>query len=588
LSAGRGWLHNPDMASSADGPIQATLVLRPPSPWPGAPGPTPVLRAARTAAIRAFADTFGLEVDAAPAAGGNVGLRGSAEQLGRAFGVDLYRVAGPAGTHFCPDHPPKVPDSIAWAVAGVVGLDQTPAGRSRLLSTARTSLARALRREDSTHLHPVLRIRAAAAAPPGEAPATVEPLSVGRLVAHYGFPTGLDGTGQRIAIISLGGGFHEADVEDFFRDEGLRTPVVRTHAVNGADNAPLSLDALRPIIEAYNAPDVSLGSLWQKFPEDLEAAIMTMEATMDLQIAGAAAPGAEIDVYFAPNSPRGLHDALHAAIDAEAVRPPTVISLSWGWAERQLAGDDAALINEALKRAWSVGVCVCCASGDSGSVGAADDDPSDNNASVLFPASSPWVLGCGGTELSVRGSRLADEIAWNDVARGVQQATGGGVSGAFEAPWWQSAASVPARAALNGAAWIAPSIAPTARARFVGRGVPDVAAYGAQSPGYRVRVGGAVCGAGGTSAATPLWAGLVARLAQRVGDGVRWLPQLVYDPAFADAVRPITRGTNAIQGASTAASFSAGRGWNACCGVGVPHGERLLACLVERLGVGGG
>jgi kumamolisin len=111
--------------------------------------------------------------------------------------------------------------------------------------------------------------------------------------------------------------------------------------------------------------------------------------------------------------------------------------------------------------------------------------------------------------------------------------------------------------------------------------VPDVAAYAAQEPGYELRIGGQVCGAGGTSAATPLWAALVARFAQRIGSNVRSLPQLVYTPALASAFRAIPVGNNAIHGATSAASFAAHAGWNACCGVGTPDGDRILAALEQ-------
>jgi len=206
-------------------------------------------------------------------------------------------------------------------------------------------------------------------------------------------------------------------------------------------------------------------------------------------------------------------------------------------------------------------------------------DLASDEASVLYPASSPWVLACGGTQLEVSETGLGAETAWNDVDRGSQQASGGGVSGAFARPAWQATAPVPPRSALNGAAWIAPSVPPTQRSAFVGRGVPDVSAYAAQAPGYCLRVGGQVCGSGGTSAATPFWAGLVARLAQRVGTSVRYLPSLIYTPEFASALRPVGRGDNAIRGATSAASFRAGTRWSGCCGLGTPDGDRLLSLL---------
>ncbi|MBL8959029.1 MAG: S53 family peptidase [Gemmatimonadetes bacterium] len=493
--------------------------------------------------------------------GDHVRVEGPEGRLCRAFGITRVAHEHPHGG-FRRHHTHLVmPTHLHGAVAHVVGFDESRASVSRLHH---------LREARSHHAAP--RARGGTA-----------PIPVARLLEHYNFPADLDGTGQRIAIISLGGGFHESDLDGFFKRAGLRRPDIRAIPVDGGKNAPLPMARLKRVMAAYNTPSISLGQLWRDFPKDLSAAISTVEATMDVEIAAAAAPGARIEVYCAENSPQGLYHAIRAAISGSDGTPPAVISLSWGWPEEQLSGESASAINQAMELAWNAGVCVCCASGDSGSVGLADDDIASDAASVLFPASSPWVLACGGTEVEVHGATFRRETAWNAVGRGVQQATGGGVSGAFRAPAWQQGAAVPSRATLNGAAWIAPSVPPETRAAFVGRGVPDVAAYAAQDPGYLLHVGGTDCGAGGTSAATPLWAGLVARLAQEVGGKVRLLPRLVYAPTFADAFRSIESGDNAIRGATSAASFAAAPGWSACCGVGAPDGQRLRERLVQAL-----
>ncbi len=124
---------------------------------------------------------------------------------------------------------------------------------------------------------------------------------------------------------------------------------------------------------------------------------------------------------------------------------------------------------------------------------------------------------------------------WNEgTGRG---ATGGGVSNTFDLPDWQAHVGVPARADGK-----------------PGRGVPDVAADADPQTGYRVLVDGSSTIIGGTSAVSPLWAALVARLVQGTGRRLGLLQPALYAQATAGTVaagfRDITDGNN---GAFTAA-----------------------------------
>jgi kumamolisin len=147
------------------------------------------------------------------------------------------------------------------------------------------------------------------------------------------------------------------------------------------------------------------------------------------------------------------------------------------------------------------------------------------------------------------------ETVWNNGAgRG---ATGGGVSDAFPLPSWQRAVAVPK---LGGK---------------TGRGVPDVAAVADPQTGYQVRVDGQDLVIGGTSAVSPLWAALVARLVQATGRKLGLLQPTLYGGVTAGAVAPgfrdVTSGNNG--------AYTAGPGWDACTGLGVPDGAQLLAAL---------
>jgi kumamolisin len=181
---------------------------------------------------------------------------------------------------------------------------------------------------------------------------------------------------------------------------------------------------------------------------------------------------------------------------------------------------------------------------------------------VDFPASSPHVLGCGGTALTAGNGLRQSEVVWNDQASG-GGASGGGVSAVFPLPSWQANVGVPGH--TPAAKRHKPPADPAG-----GRGVPDVAGDASPATGYQILVDGQQQVVGGTSAVAPLWAGLIAILNQRLGRKVGFLnPQLYQlgETPFFD----ITAGTNG--------AFSAGIGWDPCTGLGSPNGTLLLDAL---------
>jgi kumamolisin len=199
---------------------------------------------------------------------------------------------------------------------------------------------------------------------------------------------------------------------------------------------------------------------------------------------------------------------------------------------------------------------VCCASGDDGSSDAPESER-DGRPHVDFPASSPFALACGGTNLIADGSSIASEFVWNQ-----HGATGGGVSNTFARPDYQQGANVP-----------------KSPKRKSGRGVPDVA--GNAMPGYIVRtVDGTLEPISGTSGVAPLWAGLVALLnqkrASRSKPPVGFINPLIYAPAVAGTFRDIVQGNNDVEGLG---KYQAGPGWDACTGLGSPDASMLIAAL---------
>ena len=348
---------------------------------------------------------------------------------------------------------------------------------------------------------------------------TPQALLPNQFATLYDFPPDRDGTGQTIALLELGGGYAPADTQAAFAAMGLAPPHVTSVPVDGARNA-------------------------------FSGGGADAEVALDIQVAGGVAPGAAIVVYFTPNSTAGFADALSAATQ-DATHKPSVISISWGSPEENWTEQAVATMNSLLQDAAGLGISVFVASGDS----LATDGISDGRAHVDFPASSPWAIGCGGTEIQVEGDTLAGETVWNDGDSG----TGGGISDLFDPPAFQAHANLPA--SVNGGR--------------MGRGVPDVAGNAAPGSGYAIVVGGQTQLAAGTSAVAPLWAGLVARLNQGAAHSVGFFLPAIY--AQPDLLRPVTSGSNRPAGSPL--GYEAGPGWNACTGLGTPRGQALAAAL---------
>ena len=477
---------------------------------------------------------YGLQVTAADPGARRVMVRGTVEALSATFGAQLRLVGTPNPVtgqdmveHRYREGGLRIPAELAGIVLAVLGLDNRPQARAQFRRAPATSArATAPAPAGPSPVGPA----PGAPAPGGAAPApTAAPAATSytppQVAALYQFPAGTDGTGQTIAIIELGGGFGSSDLDPYFAGLGLAVPSVTAASVDGAVNQP------------GQDPNGADG-----------------EVLLDIEVAGAVAPGAAQVVYFAPNTDQGFVDAVTTAVHASPT--PAVVSISWGQSEDSWTAQARTALDQALADAAALGVTVCVAAGDNGS------GDGQSGTHVDFPASSPHALACGGT--SLRGNAgtgvISSETVWNDGASG--GVTGGGVSDAFGLPSWQAAAGVPARAG-----------APAGAA--AGRGVPDVAGCADPVTGYQVRVDGQSTVIGGTSAVAPLWAGLISRLAQSTGKGFGLIQPLLYAGVGAGAAAPgfrdITSGSNG--------AYAAGPGWDACTGLGSPEGSTLLTRL---------
>jgi kumamolisin len=414
----------------------------------------------------------------------SVTLAGTASAMEKAFSVELHDYEHPEGTYRGRVGAIQVPEQHASAIQGVFGLDDRAVAKPHYrCHTARGAFGA---RTTSTSYSPA------------------------QVAEAYGFPNG-DAIGQTIGIIELGGGYRPADLQDYFQSLSLQNPRIKTVSVNHGKNRPST-------------------------PSSADGEVM-----LDIEIAAAVAQGAQIVVYFTPNTDQGFQDAISTAIH-DQTNKPSVISISWGGPESTWTQASMESMDQIAAEAASLGVSITVASGDSGS----SDGVNDGQNHVDFPASSPHVLACGGTSLVANGSTIESESVWNDGAQG--GSGGGGYSIVFDRPAWQAAVVTQAY-----------------------RGVPDVAGDADPETGYSVRVDGKELVVGGTSAVAPLWAGLIALLNAKLNTRLGFVNPQLYAINRSAGFHDITQGNNG--------AFQARPGWDAATGLGSPDATGLLDAL---------
>jgi len=439
-------------------------------------------------AIEAFAQQFHLTTVERNAARRSIVITGTISNFEAAFQVHLSNYINDDGTIFRNRVGSiNIPANLHGIIEGVFGLSNKPHATPKLQKLNKDGMFVSHAAANSS-------------------------FTPNQLAKIYGFPAGVTGQGQCIGIIELGGGFRNIDLQNYFKSLGITTPAIKAQSVDGGLNQPTNA----------NSSDG--------------------EVMLDIEVAGAVAPGAKQVVYFAANTDKGFIDAITTAIH-DKVNNPSVISISWGSAEANWTKQALNSFNEAFKAAAVLGVTICIASGDQGS----SDSMTDGKVHVDFPASSPYVLACGGTKLITKANKVSKETVWNE---GTTSAGGGGVSEFFAVPDYQKKTAIPVSAST----------------KFKGRGVPDVAGNADPETGYQVLVDGQKLVFGGTSAVAPLMAGLIALLNQKNKNRAGFVnPRLYATPQ--KYCRDITEGNNITT--STKLGYQAAKGWDACTGWGV-------------------
>jgi kumamolisin len=464
-------------------------------------------------AVQKFAHQNHLKVLESSRIKRSVLVEGKISDAMRAFDVDLKVFEHPTkGRYRGRTGPVSVPASLHKIVEAVFGFDNRVIGRPYFQTGPPRSIARAAR-PANTYL----------------------PTDLAEL---YDFPD-TDGTGQTVAILAFNGAMGESGETAL---GGYSLPMV-----TGYFKKTLKL-------AAPSITDVVVHGPGNKPGDGSQPTDATGEVLLDICMAGGIAPKAKFFMYFTEFTEQGWVDCITSAVTATNV--PSVISISYGNPEDGPAGDilwtkqAITKVNEAFQRAALAGITISVAAGDQGST----EDLPDHRQHVDFPASSPWALACGGTRIIASQGVISSETVWND---GPSSATGGGISQLFAVPTYQAGHNVPA------------SVNPGHR---LGRGVPDVASLADPETGVMVVFpDGSVQPLGGTSAAAPLWSGLIARLNQSLGKPVGYLNPALYKSMSSGVLRDITEGDNG--------AYKAGPGWDACTGLGSPNGTRLLSAL---------
>jgi kumamolisin len=339
-----------------------------------------------------------------------------------------------------------------------------------------------------------------------------------QIAKAYNIPNGT-GKGVKIGIISAGGGgFLQSDLDKSFTDlknagliaSNIQTPIIRQVLLDGADGS-------------FSPSDGASG-----------------ENTVDIFCAATVAPQADITIYIGNSFESPINQAI-----ADGCH---ILNISW-------ATYEGTFLESILSSAVSNKIAVCVASGDWGS------GIAYNYATLepCYPSSSPYAISVGGTKLilNVDNTRLSETDDNRDVNFGSGWGGGGGVSVIFPLPSWQS--NLFYTPIVRG---VIESPTPLTM-----RGLPDLSA---PMNVYVLYFNGSIAGFGGTSLASPIVAGILARLQQLTGVQRSSVDYNTLFYSNQSAFFDITVGTNNTQLSS---GYAGTVGWDAVTGLGPMKGN---------------
>ncbi len=353
----------------------------------------------------------------------------------------------------------------------------------------------------------------------------------------------LTGTGQTVGLLQFDG-YYPADITAYETAAGLPSVPIKTVLLDGYNGTPTT---------GANSGNG--------------------EVSLDIEMAIAMAPGLSGIILFEGNPNNVIpNDVLNAMAASNQVKQ---LSCSWGW-----GGGPSSTTDTIFQQMAAQGQSFFCASGDSDAftVGAGSANGVDNTSLANAPASSPYITMVGGTTLTTTGAggSWSGETVWNwGLHNGSYVGSSGGVSSYYSIPAWQANVSMSANGGSTSY-----------------RNIPDVALTGDNV--YVLYGNGSSGTFGGTSCATPLWAGLTALLNQQAvlagRSAMGFINPAIYTLAgssrYAAAFHDITTGNNVSS--SSPNNYYAATGYDLCTGWGTPAGQSLIDALAgppDALGV---
>ncbi len=470
-------------------------------------------------------------------------FRGTIGKAESAFTIGINNYRSPDGkTFYAPTADPSVPVSLAGIIQSINGLD-----------TAARYMHPPVVPVQSAHSLP--RTHTSTCLPPSTTPASYYiPSQIAGIYNLQGlYDQGLRGEGQSVALFEL--------------DDYAQSDISAYTACYGGANVPIR----RVPVAGGSGTQPGNGAL---------------EIELDMELVLSAVPRlANLSVYEAPNTDVGVITEWGQIVN-DAI---PVVSTSWGACEPLVTKASAQLENALFTIAAAQGQTILAASGDH-----ATDDCNGQAQGVAEavddPASQPFVTGVGGTALSNAVGPHPNEQYWQQGGNsGHVMGGGGGISTFWTQPAWQQGPGV-----VNSFSSTAPCAATTGYTGILCREVPDVSLNADPGVGYPTycTIAAANCTqlnpwitVGGTSAAAPMWAALVALANEKsLQDGnfnLGFLNPLLYNvaqnaQAYARDFHDITIGNSS---AFNDGKYPATTGYDMVTGLGSYNGQQLVSDL---------
>lgn len=466
---------------------------------------------------------------------------GTAKQVTNAFGVVLNNYSAMETDFYGHDGPVMVPANWIGHVEQVLGLNNFP--------VLNAQFHKFLEQQEETdpYVYPAVD----ECDPPKH-------FTIDEIKKIFNWPEQSRGRGQRIAIISLGGGFYQEDLEKYWSGLGLQPPGTAggqcwPEVKVFGNNDPASKEDMTTYLEQLNNGEQLTGT-----NSEITQRSWTLEITMDIEIMGAMANDATLEVYFVDSAnPMNFYNLINSFKDSK----PDVVSGSFAVAEATIPKPTLDALNNAFENCAAEGIDFCFAAGNYGAY-----PTSILGKKVLtpgFPSSSQYVTGCGGVLMRWRDGDLVRPVFNQLYGDKYPMASGGGLSTHFKAMPWQ-------KKALPG---------------VKERACPDICMTTDLKTSPLILVSDMEFESGGTSAATVYWAALKARLRSALGNkrpATMPIGPLLWQEEARETMGKCIKGNSCIP-PSDEGEYQAEPTFAYCTGWGWPNGDELYEALEKIL-----